>query len=272
MPDIYLILDGQQKGPFSPDRVRQMVGERIATADTLAWYQGLAEWSTVSSVLASFPGAGGPPPPHIPVPPIAPKKRISGCLIAGIVVGALLVLLLPCCAGFALGPITNGIKKAKENAAMQTTRQIGLAMFSYATDHNGACPDGKTSTEVFQKLLDGKYVTDPSIFYLAMPGKVRATSPTLTADNVCFDVTSGVTADSPDDLPVVYSTGYVINFSQGAMVMPDVGGAQSPFPGIAVVYKDNHARFFTFPGATTTIQLLPQGSDLKGQTYQQLKP
>ena len=71
---------------------------------------------------------------------------------------------------------------------------------------------------------------------------------------------------------MVYSTGYVINFSQGAMVMPNVGGAQSPFPGIAVSYKDNRARFLIFRGPTTTIQLMPQGFDLKGQTYQQLKP
>ncbi len=50
--------------------------------------------------------------------------------------------------------------------AVQTTRTIGLCLYRYAQDHNGQYPDGKTSTEVFQQLIDEKYVTDPSIFYL----------------------------------------------------------------------------------------------------------
>src|ERR1700722_12787274 len=70
-----------------------------------------------------------------------------------------------------------GIPQAKRDAMMQQCRQIGLMMISYAMDNaanNNAYPDGKSSTEVFQKLLDSGYCTDPSIFYLSLPGKTPA--------------------------------------------------------------------------------------------------
>ena len=48
---------------------------------------------------------------------------------------------------------------------------LGLALYSYANDNSQLYPDGTNSTEVCQKLMDGGYVTDPSIFYIPMPGK-----------------------------------------------------------------------------------------------------
>jgi hypothetical protein len=79
---------------------------------------------------------------------------------------------------------------------MQQGRQIGQMMFSYSTDNfqnSNAYPDGKSSTEVFQKLLDGNYAADPAIFYVPLPGKVKPIAgQKLKPENVCWDVTSGV--------------------------------------------------------------------------------
>ena len=99
------------------------------------------------------------------------------------------------------------------SSAMTTARQIGLMMVAYAND-NGAYPDGKSSTEVFQKLLDGRYkwhagnyCVDPTIFYIGLPGKTKPVmGQKLKPENVCWDVTSGVDPRDPDRLPIVFLT------------------------------------------------------------------
>ncbi len=277
MPDIYLHVDGQQTGPYQPAQVRQLLTEAKISAATLAWHQGLAGWTAVGQVLASFPaeGVSSPLPPLPPsTAPVPARKGMNVGIVIAIIAGAVLVglFVLSCLAGIALGPITNGIKKAKENMAMQQARMIEIAMFSYANDHNGAYPDGKTSTEVFQKLVDEKYISNPAILYLAMPGKTRPTSNKLTADNVCFDVTSGVTADSSDDLPIVFSTGYIVTYSAGAAATRDSGVEGSPFPGMAVAYKSNAARFDSALPDGTVPQIVPAGFDPGTKIYRQLKP
>jgi hypothetical protein len=275
MADIFLHLNGEQKGPFPPDKVRAMLGAGEITPDTLAWHEGLREWSKVSVILGP-PGVPGLPQP--PMPPLPAKKGLSGWLIALIVIGGVLVLSIPCCCGIAIGPITSGIKMAKENAAVQKARVIGLAMFSYANDHDGNYPDGKTSTEVFQKLLDGKYVTDPTIFYLDMPGKTKPSSSTLTADNVSFDVTSGVSSTTPDSIPVVFCTGYTVSYAPGATATRDSPTA-TPFPGpgkkfsgVAVYFKSNNARFLYADPDGSIPSFIPPEFDAGGKTYVQLRP
>jgi hypothetical protein len=215
------------------------------------------------------------------------QKGLSGWVIALIVCACLLVLCLPCCCGVALGPITNGIKKAKESAAIQESHAIGLAMFAYANDHNGAYPDAPeapasgsivtvgnvrsgatTSTEVFQKLLDEKYVNDPAIFYFAMPGKTRPVAGNrLTADNVCFDVTAGLTSGSPSGIPLVYPTGYTVIFGHEINV---TRGAYAPYDGFIAFSIGNVAQYHkvTF-GEPTTIATVDASA---AASLRQLKP
>jgi hypothetical protein len=283
MSDIYLQQEGAQTGPYQPAQVRQFLAEGRISGETLAWHEGLAEWTTVAAVLAAFP-ASVPPPPPAPMPsfpPVVPvKKKTNGCLIAAIIAGAALVglFVLSCVAGVALGPITAGIKMAQENASMQVSRTLGLAMYQYAQDNHGAYPDGATSTEVFQKLMDGNYISDGGIFYLAMPGKTKWTSGKLTANNVCFDVTSGVIADSSDSVPVVFCTGYTVTYAPGADAVRDAPVA-TPFPGpgekfigLAVTYKDNSAHFLHGDADGTVHNFIPAAFDSGGKTYRQLKP
>src|SRR5476651_1941329 len=72
-------------------------------------------------------------------------------------------------AGVALGPITNGIKKAKQSAGLQSAHAIGLAMYSFANDNQQLYPDitSGTAANIAQTLLGGGYVTDPGIFFLS---------------------------------------------------------------------------------------------------------
>ena len=95
-----------------------------------------------------------------------------------VVIGIIAIL-----AGVALGPITNGIKQAKHNAALQTGRQIGQVCFSYATDNtvNGnAYPADKTAVAIAQDLMNANYVTDPSIFAVTSQAGINATPPKVS--------------------------------------------------------------------------------------------
>jgi hypothetical protein len=259
MANIFLQINGQQAGPYTIEQVQAMVGAGQVSADTLAWQEGMSSWRPVAEVL------GGTVPP----PPPPPRKQgLSATMITLIVLGAVAVLCVPCLAGVALGPITNGIRQAKNNATLQQSHAIGLALFSYSTDNNGKYPDGKTSTEVFQKLIDGSYVADPSIFYVdGIPGKVKPTGNHLTADNVCFDFTSGVTAQSSDQVPLVFLTGFDMSYQNGATA---TRAEPTPFAGIAVFYKGNSAQFLKEVSGTPIVVSVP--FDANGETYTQLKP
>ena len=117
------------------------------------------------------------------------------------------------------------------NLTMMASIPIGQCMFSYAEDHNGAYPMGKSSTEVFQKLIDEGYVNDPAIFWsewLKVPGKTKPTSNTLKPENVCWDVTVPVGAHSDDSLPLVFLTGYRIDYVPHGKATPLFSGSNNP--------------------------------------------
>jgi len=276
MSDIYLAIDGKQVGPYEPTLLRQYLTDGQVAAETPAWHEGLSEWSTVAEVLKKFPATAtvAVPPPYIPPPPTpkpspAPSKsEMTGCTWIATIVGVIMFLGVVAL-GFSVQPM---IRKAQESAATQQARAIAIMMSEYAGDHNGAYPDGKTSTEVFQQLLDGKYATDPAIFYIVlMPGKIAATSNTLTAANVCFDVTGGVTSDSPEGLPLVYSTGYSVTYASGGLATVD---AVMPafFPGMALACKNNSASFKKADALGNVPGIIPDGFDPGTHVYRQLKP
>jgi hypothetical protein len=197
-------------------------------------------------------------------------------------------------------PIDGHIPMAQGSGWMQTSRTIGIAMAQYANDHGGNYPDGQSSTEVFQKLLDGNYVTDPGIFYVPYAGKVKAVSgQSLKPENVSWDVTAGVESQTSDEIPIVFLTGYRVTYAAGGAAVslvkpfPDFGdpprtwsqwwhGEPKPMPrsvpGIAVMYKSNTAAYKMFMFESTPA---PEGTmpdfisskfDPKDRVYHQLTP
>jgi len=133
---------------------------------------------------------------------------------------------------------------------IMATRHIGLALFTYANDHNGAYPTGKSSTEVFQKLIDAGYVNDPTLFwegFLPVPGKSKADSKVLKPENVCYDVTVPVNSTSDDTLPVVFLTGYRINYVPRGTATPLFSWAKD-WTGLTVFYHGNNTAFLKNDG------------------------
>ena len=184
-------------------------------------------------------------------------------------------------------------------AMKQTSFVIACAMNQYATYHDHY-PDGKSSTEVFQKLLDGGYITDPSTFYFSMTGKTKPiTGQPLKPENVCWDVTSPVDSWAPKELPLVFSTGYKVNYVPGGAAVPLVKPYPKYFiedprnwrqrlqnypplddlkPGIVVWYKSAHRLFMPLTlsisgnSEDSIPNFVPADFDAKGKTYRQLTP
>jgi hypothetical protein len=160
---------------------------------------------------------------------------------------------------------------AKQSPGLQKAYSIGLAMYAYANDNNGRYPTGKNSTEVFQKLIDEGYLTDGSILYdetLNAKGKVKATSNNLKPENVCWDVTAGLTTNSPDQIPLVFSTGFRVAYGphgNATRVREDV------WEGIAVFYRSN-ATSFAPEKTRGTVTNFIEDFPTDGTKYIQLTP
>ena len=77
MDAIYLAVDGQSSGPYTLAQVRESLSKGEISRETSAWYQGLAEWTTVGPILDAVDGAPVPVG-AIPPPPIGIASVRSG--------------------------------------------------------------------------------------------------------------------------------------------------------------------------------------------------
>lgn len=194
--------------------------------------------------------------------------------------------------------IPPGNAHPSENVAMQNARSIALLMFQYSIDHDGQYPQGKNTAEAFQKLIDEKYTTDPAIFYMPLPGKTKALpGQRLKPENVSWDITADVGPNDPASLPLVFLTGYKVDYAPNGAAVPLIkphpvygdnstqafldwwNGAyqMKKFTGIAVCYKGNNAKFAYLDTSPNPDGIIPNfvPSDFvipQGKTYHQLTP
>jgi hypothetical protein len=224
------------------------------------------------------------------------KSPIARWWVIGLLFGIILLLLADDLLALTTLPATRLIGDYHSDWLWKA-RTIGLAMFQYSEDHGGKYPDGKSSTEVFQKLLDQGYVHDPETFYIWLPGKYKGSpGQPLKAENVCYDVTAGIDKDDSGDLPVVLMTGFKVSYSPGGTAIPLIKpyptflpprtlgewlSAQPRFdefndPGIAVMYKSNSVNIvqMTMTGNAigTLPNFVPPSFIAKGKSYHQLTP
>jgi hypothetical protein len=158
--------------------------------------------------------------------------------------------------------------------AMQQTRIIGMMIFQYASQHEGHFPDGKSSTEIFQKLIDEKYTVNPDVFFAKMRGKVPATSNKLMPENVSFDVTTPFGSADSDALPVVFLTGYRMSYAPGGDAVPLGPRSGVGEEGIAIFYHGTNSAFRKNDAGPDGIVHGAIANDFQadGKTYQQLTP
>ncbi len=186
-----------------------------------------------------------------------------------VVIGIIAIL-----AGVALGPITNGIKKAKQSAGVQEAHALGLAMYSAANDNSQLYPDSTSNQadDIAAALLAGGYVSDPSIFHLS--GDTVATKITTTNNSAttikgtgvtCWDFLgnsgNGVNSTTYPYLPLLWSTltrGTLPNLGTvGPAAITAIPIAANPFStdGIAIFYINNSAAFATMGLVGNTLEV-----------------
>jgi prepilin-type N-terminal cleavage/methylation domain-containing protein len=217
-----------------------------------------------------------------------------------VVIGIIAIL-----AGVALGPITNGIKKAQQSAGLQEAHAIGLAMYSFANDNQQLYPDtgtpgvpaGNSATgaaAVAQPLLAGGYVTDATIFGLsgdssAAYAKVSQntnTATTITAAQISWDFLgnggAGAGSTAYPFIPLLWSTINTgtepasFNVAAGTAIT-GTPATTSPFgtSGMAIFYINNSAAFITasLVGGAIKVNMVSGAANLGGApaTYAPLK-
>ena len=209
-----------------------------------------------------------------------------------VVIGIIAIL-----AGVALGPITNGIKKAKQSAGLQSAHAIGLALYSCANDNQQLYPDGGSpgvpvgngggaanALADVQPLLAGGYVTDPSIFFISggtatkFTGTAASAASGMAQTNISWDFGSnggaGLSATNYQYLPILWSsiaTGTEPTLSAAATsgtAVTCIPAAGNPFQtsGLAVFYINNSAQFITssLSGSTPTVTIITAASNSGG--------
>lgn len=178
----------------------------------------------------------------------------------------------------------------------KTAELIVSALRKYAADHAGKFPDGKSSTEIFQQLIDENYLGGAPMVYQRFPGKVEPNwGDRLRPENVSWDVTTGLTSNSPDSIPAVFSTGFRVSYGASALATPRTNpcpklfyavrevsdwwnGEPDPTPYAAMVVCDKRgvARFIKLDKNVPPAGAIPNfiGPDFKpdGKTYRQLTP
>ena len=104
-------------------------------------------------------------------------------------------------------------RRNAEGYTAERARNLAFAAFRYANDHGQVYPFGTTSTEIFQKLYDGKYLAEPSDVFMTSNGnKTMYKGPVpvaLKPQNVTWDFLTrdrtGLTTGDPADLPLVFT-------------------------------------------------------------------
>ncbi len=86
--EIYLLMENQQKGPFTEEQVRQSLREGLLPSDHPAWHDGLPDWVPVSAIVTREVAASAAvPPPFIPsllsCPPSLVPNVPSASTVAG---------------------------------------------------------------------------------------------------------------------------------------------------------------------------------------------
>jgi prepilin-type N-terminal cleavage/methylation domain-containing protein len=191
-----------------------------------------------------------------------------------VVIGIIAIL-----AGVALGPITSGIKKAKESGAVQESHALGLAMYSAANDASQTYPDstGSNASDVAKTLLAGGYVTDPSIFYISggsatkYAGAAASAVSSIAKTNISWDFAgatgSGLNSTQSQFAPLIWNsiagdTGAtqvnVAGYATTGTAITAVAGTNSAFgqSGVACFYINNSAAFIVAQGGSYTCTLV----------------
>lgn len=142
--EIFVARDGRQTGPFSAERVREMIKGREIEPDDLVWYEPMVDWQPAHRVFDFSAESPTPPPPASPaafapshhydlasekVKSPIPADRFSRLIAAVIDSTVLAIALVPAflLAGAGAGLESNGLIAAGVLAALAAV--LGLLVY-----------------------------------------------------------------------------------------------------------------------------------------------
>ena len=92
----------------------------------------------------------------------------------------------------------------------------------------------------------------------------------MKPENVCWDLTMGIQADDPDGVPVVFGTGYRIDYSGPAAWKPHP--LPNANPARARRGLQGQRRRSSSPPGAALFSIMDPAFDPKGKKYSQLTP
>jgi prepilin-type N-terminal cleavage/methylation domain-containing protein len=225
-----------------------------------------------------------------------PSARGGFTLVELLVVIGIIAIL----AGVALGPITNGLKKAKQSAGMQQSHGLCLAMYSCANDNSQTYPNNTSGTpsystadQVATTLFAGGYISDTSVLYLSgcKCTKYTGNASSLTTGglqqiNVAWDFLGSGSANGSSNtvagyMPLLWSTtssepavasGSTANTAVAATLGSTTSAAFGS-DGLAVAYINNSSKFITSSSTSGALQcVVVQAADNLGTFPSGAKP
>jgi len=173
-----------------------------------------------------------------------------------VLAGLLLVL-----AGVAWNWISGWLEHARVNRAVENARTINTLLSQYATDNDGVYPVGLDTSApgksegIARNLLANNYAPDAAVFAVGSAAPYRGSSPDfsgLTEANIGWDFTAGATAmtgitsAASDYLPVLYTTGEVVDYASAkahGLILSPSGAGPFGHEGVVVAYKGGNVLF-----------------------------
>lgn len=79
----YTGIAGKQEGPFSDERLRELIAAGTVGADTLVWCDGMSNWARAGEIPGLIPASRAAAPPLPGVPPIIRAATATGAAATG---------------------------------------------------------------------------------------------------------------------------------------------------------------------------------------------
>ena len=147
-------------GPLSADELREHFRQRRLRRDSLVWCEGMVQWLPLERLALELDIDSVAQDPTLP-PPLpaasataapyaqasraaAPKKGLSGCMIALIVCLVVAVPVVAILAAIAIPAYNDYVQRAKVAEAIMATAPLKLAVSEHLA-RDGSCPDEQSA-------------------------------------------------------------------------------------------------------------------------------
>jgi type IV pilus assembly protein PilA len=200
---LWRILDTQQRehGPFTADQIRTGLSEGSISRDAHFWKDGMTAWAPLSAVARELGVV------IVGSKVTEKKKGMSGCLIAAIVIGGLMLLFVPIFAAIAISQYQDYVIRSQVYEGSALADGAKTAVGEYLANNEAAMPADNAAAGLAEAaeingayvgslaIIDGRIVatystTPPQKANQAIDGKSLEFTPVVEGDSVRWECSS----------------------------------------------------------------------------------